>query len=143
MKSVFAVMIVLLATFIFADSAVGQRRWYRGNPRGTIQSLENNTDRFRRSLDSALDDSRLNGTRTEDQVNEYVDAFEQATDRLRERSDDRQFAPGAAREVLTRGRSIDVFMRRHRLARNAENDWVRVRNDLNRLASGYYIRWIW
>lgn len=41
--------------------------------------------------------------------------------------------PGATREVLARGRSINVFMRTHRLGSSAESDWVRVRNDLNRL----------
>jgi hypothetical protein len=143
MKSAFTMTFFLLAAFSFADSAIGQPRWYRGNPRGAIQSLENNTDRFRRSLDRALDRSRLNGTRAEDQINEYVDSFEQATDRLREQAEERQTAPAAAREVLTRGRRIDAFMRRYQFARNAENDWVRVRNDLNRLATSYYIRWRW
>ena len=120
-----------------------QRPWYRGNLREIIRQLETDTDRFKSSLDHALDDSRLDGTRTEDEINEYVKRFEEATDRLKDRAEDEKFAPGAANEVLTRGRSINVFMRTHRLRGDAEADWARVRNDLNRLANAYNIRWRW
>ena len=120
-----------------------QRVWYRGNVREIIRQLETDTDDFKSSLDSALDHSTLNGTRAEDEINEYVKRFEEATDRLRDRSEDREYAPNAAREVLTRGRSINVFMRTHRLGGRAESDWAKVRNDLNRLSNAYYIGWRW
>ena len=66
-----------------------------------------------------------------------------ATDRLRDRSEDQQYAPNLAREVLNRGRSINVFMRSNRLGGRAESDWARVRSDLNRLSNAYYINWRW
>ena len=69
--------------------------------------------------------------------------FEETTGPLHDRAEDKDYAPGAAREVLGRGRSINVFMRTHRLGGAAESDSARVRNDLNRLASGYYIKWSW
>lgn len=119
------------------------RPWYRGNVRDIVRQLESDTDHFKSSLDSALDRSTLNGTRAEDEINEYVKQFEQATDRLRDRTEDREFAPNAAREVLARGRSINVFMRTHRLGGRAESDWAKVRNDLNRLSNAYYINWRW
>lgn len=134
---------VVLIIVLVSVAALAQRPWYRGNVRETIRQLESDTDRFKRSLDPALDASHLNGTRAEDEINRYVKEFEEATDRLRDRAEDRDFAPGAAREVLARGRSINVFMRTHRLRGAAEADWARVRNDLNRLANGYYIRWSW
>ena len=119
------------------------RPWYRGNVREIIRQLETDTDDFKSSLDSALDRSTINGTRAEDEINEYVKQFEQATDRLRDRSEDREYAPNAAREVLNRGRSINVFMRRKRLGGRAESDWAKVRNDLNRLSAAYNIGWKW
>jgi hypothetical protein len=134
--------LMLLNTTV-SSLAQRQRPWYRGNVREIIRQLETDTDRFKDSLDSALDRSSLNGTRAEDEINDYVKQFEQATDRLRDRSEDREFAPNAAREVLTRGRSINVFMRNHRLGGRAESDWVVVRNDLNRLSNAYYIGWRW
>ena len=108
-----------------------------------IKQLETDTDNFKSSLDKALDRSRLNGTRTEDEINGYVKHFEEATDRLRNRAEDRQAAPGAAREVLNRGRAINRFMATHQLGPNAEGDWAKVRNDLNRLATAYNLRWRW
>ena len=52
--------------------------------REIVRQIEEGMDRFKSSLDSALDNHRLNGTRTEDEVNEYVKRFEEATDRLRD-----------------------------------------------------------
>lgn len=139
-------IMTVLAAMVLAvsgNNSGAQRPWYRGNLREIIRQLETDTDRFKSSLDHALDDSRLDGTRTEDEINEYVKRFEEATDRLKDRAEDQKFAPGAANEVLTRGRSINVFMRTHRLRGDAEADWARVRNDLNRLANAYNIRWRW
>lgn len=119
------------------------RSWYRGNVREIIRQLESDTDEFKSSLDSALDRSSINGSRAEDEINEYVKQFEEATDRLKARSEDREYAPNAAREVLTRGRSINVFMRTHRLGGRAESDWAKVRNGLNRLSNAYYLGWRW
>ncbi|HKY42175.1 MAG TPA: hypothetical protein VJM50_03720 [Pyrinomonadaceae bacterium] len=141
-------MFVVIASAMLLLSSVNSvaqrpRPWYRGNVREIIRQLESDTDRFKSSLDSALDRSSINGTRAEDEVNQYVKEFESATDRLRDRSEDREYAPNAAREVLARGRSINVFMRNNRLGGRAESDWARVRNDLNRLSNAYYLNWPW
>ena len=132
-------MLVLLCS---AQYLRAQRPWYRGNVVEIIKQLESDTDRFKSSLDKALDRSRLNGTQREDEINRYVKEFEEATDRLRNRAEEREHAPNAAREVMNRGRSINRFMNTHRLE-GAEGDWAKVRNDLNRLADAYYIRWRW
>lgn len=142
-RSVSLTVLVAMVLTISINSALAQRTWYRGNVRQTIRDLETNTDSFKSSLDHALDRSTLNGTRTEDEINDYVKRFEEATDKLKDRAEDEKYSPGLAREVLTRGRSINAFMRMHRLGREAENDWTRVRNDLNRLANSYYITWRW
>lgn len=145
MKRCFVVTVVTALVLVCSSQyLLAQRRpWYRGNVRETIRQLETDTDRFKSSLDRALDNSPLNGTRTEDEINGYVKNFETATDRLRDRAEDQDYAPGLAREVLNRGRAINVFMRTHRLGGAAESDWAIVRNDLNRLAHGYNIRWRW
>ena len=144
--------LALLGSIVVGPSAAGssgsgsvfaQRVWYRGNVREIIRELESDTDRFKGSLDTALDHSRLNGSRAEDDINGYVKRFEEATDRLRDRAEDREHAPNLAREVLNRGRSINAFMRTHRLGGRAESDWAQVRTDLNRLSNSYYINWRW
>ena len=138
-----SILTILGVATILSISVNAQRPWYRGNVREIIRDLESDTDRFKSSLDSALDRSKLDGTSREDEINEYVKRFEEATDRLRDRAEDQSYAPGLANEVLSRGRSINTFVRRHRLGGNAESDWAKVRNDLNRLANSYYIRWRW
>ena len=135
--------LLVLAIVSLSVGAFAQRTWYRGNVRETIRQLETDTDRFKGSLDRALDHSQLDGTRTEDEINKYVKDFEEATDKLKDRAEDREYSPGLAREVLTRGRVINGFMRKNRLQSEAELDWSRVRSNLNRLATSYYIRWSW
>lgn len=136
-------MLLVLAIVSLSAGAFAQRAWYRGNVRETIRQLETDTDRFKGSLDRALDHSRLDGTRTEDEINKYVKDFEEATDKLKDRAEDRDYSPGLAREVLTRGRVINGFMKKTRLQSEAELDWSRVRSNLNRLANSYYIKWSW
>lgn len=142
-RSVVVIAIGMFVVLCAADHSRAQRPWYRGNILEIIRQLETNTDRFKSSLDQGLDDSRLNGTRSEDEINAFVKRFEEATGRLRNNAEDPQHAPRAAREVLNRGRSINRFMTKNRLGARAEGDWTRVRNDLNRLANAYYIRWRW
>ena len=90
-----------------------------------------------------MDHSRINGTNLEDEINGYVHRFEEATDRLKDRYEDQGYAPGAAREVLERGRDIDGFMRRTKTGLRSESDWRRVCSSLGKLAWAYKISWRW
>ena len=128
---------------VSVGSTLAQRPWYRGDVRQIIRNLETDTDTFKSSLDHALDRSPLDGTKAEDEINEYVKQFEHATDKLKDRAEDNRYAPNLAREVLIRGRSINTFMRKHQLGGDAGNDWARVRQDLTLLAAGYKINWRW
>ena len=109
----------------------------------TIKRMEDDADRFQGSLDTDLDHSPMNGTPLEDQINQFVDAFEGAADRLKEKYDDQGFAPGYAREVLLRGRDIDRFMRKYHTGTRSEADWLQVRKSLQRVAQAYRIPWRW
>ena len=124
-------------------NSLAQRTVVRTNVRQIIRNLETDTDMFKGSLDRALDHSPLDGTRSEDEINEYVKQFEHATDKLKDKAEDQKYAPNLAREVLIRGRSINTFMRKHQLSQDANNDWARVRNDLTLLSHGYRINWRW
>lgn len=74
-------------------TSVASAQWYRGNLKETIHRLEEDTDHFTKSLDSDLDRSRLKGSRAEDEINRYVHGFEEATDHLKSRYDDRETSP--------------------------------------------------
>jgi len=140
-RTLFILSSVLAITFVIP--VVVNAQWYRGDLRNTLKRLEEDSDRFAKSLDSDLDHSRINGTNLEDEINGYVHQFEEATDRLKDRYEDQGYAPGAAREVLERGRAIDGFMRRHDTGYRSQSDWRRVRESLTKLAWVYKISWRW
>ena len=144
----FTLSLSILCTLLTTNSLahmnlLAQRTVVRTNVQQIIRNLETDTDTFKTSLDRALDHSPLDGTRSEDEINEYVKQFEHATDKLKDKAEDQKYAPNLAREVLLRGRSINSFMRKHQLSQDAKNDWARVRNDLTLLAHGYRINWRW
>ena len=140
-----SILWALVTTNSFAHRNLFSQRTsvVRTNVHQIIRNLETDTDTFKSSLDRALDHSPLDGTRSEDEINEYVKQFEHATDRLKDKAEDQKYAPNLAREVLVRGRSINGFIRKHQLGHDANNDWARVRDDLTLLAHGYRINWRW
>lgn len=104
-----------------------------------LNRIESRTNSFRSSLDDALDSSRLNGSQREDNINQLVREFEDATNRLQERSNSNQRVDDELQELLRRASRIDNFMRRQRLGNRAENEWVSIRRDLNVLSRMYNI----
>jgi hypothetical protein len=126
--------------------AQAQRRTYGTTNQQTrllIRRIENRTNIFRSSLSAALDNSRIDGTQREDNINQFVSDFESATNQLRDRINSRQVVVADAQNVLDRAALIDSFMRRNRLNAQAERDWASLRTDLNELARTYNIAWNW
>jgi hypothetical protein len=105
--------------------------------------IETQADKFRASLDDALDKSSFDDSRAEGDINRYVKDFEQATDRWKSRFDDNNTAVAAATEVLERAKMIDAFMNRHPMTERAQNDWDALRGTLDGLASAYNVTWAW
>lgn len=128
MLVIIGMLSVLLVTSIRASAQ---------DVRHLLKRLEENTDRFAKSMDDALDHSSLNGSRTEDEINAYVHDFEEATDRLNSTYDDRGYDPDNAREVIVRARRIDCVMRKYNLGLRARGDWEVVRADLDAWERNY------
>ena len=118
-------------------------RYNHEEVRGIIAQIETGANRFNRSLADALNNNRMRNTAAEREIRQYVRDFENATDRLKLRSQQRQPISSEAREVLQRGDHIDRFMRANRLSDRAERDWAAVRNDLDRLAGATRTAWRW
>jgi hypothetical protein len=108
-----------------------------------LRRIEQQSDRFRSSLDSALDKSRFNGSRREDDINSFMKDFYEQTKRLRHQFDSHKSAAPDVQAVLERAARIDDFMNRNRLASKAENDWSTLRTYLDELASAYNVSWRW
>jgi YMGG-like Gly-zipper len=138
-------LVIALAGISMLAQAQSQRP-YRTNDREIeqlIQRIETRADRFRTSVAGALDQSRVDNTRMEDNVNQLVSDFEQATNQLRDRFNSRESTTADVQAVLDRAARIDNFMQRRRLAGAAERDWSLLRTDLDQLANAYNVSWNW
>lgn len=110
-----------------------------------IRRIEDQSDVFRKHLDAALDQSRLDGTRREDDINQFVKEFYQETKRLRDRFDSHKSTAADVQAVLNRAAQIHQFMRRNRLRneRAAQKEWATLRMYLDELAQVYSVTWRW
>jgi hypothetical protein len=108
-----------------------------------IRRVENGADRFRADMGNALDRSRYDGTRAEDNINQFLRDFASATGTLRSRFDAHSSVAGDVENVLRQATYIDDFMTRQTLSPRAENDWTTLKGDLNQLASAYSVAWNW
>lgn len=110
-----------------------------------IHRIETQSDVFRKSLDSALDQSRLDGTRREDDVNSFVKEFYKETKQLHDHFDSHKATASDVSTVLNRAAQIDQFMRRNRLKRDreAQREWLELRAQLDELARLYNVSWRW
>src|SRR6266567_5994770 len=143
-----ALIVVLTITTIGAGLSVSaQERPYRASEQQQVDQLlrriETRSTQFRQSLYAALNQSRIDGTREEDNINEFVRNFETATANLRDRFRQSRDVAGDVSEVLTQAAFIDRFMGRHRLAANAEESWSGLRSDLDLLARYYNVAGRW
>lgn len=140
---------VLMTALILALAGVSipaqAQRLNRNNRavRQILNRLDNRTNQFRNSMDAALDRSRLDGTRREDNINQFIQDFDNAVEQLRARFNNRTETTADVEAVLNVATRIDRFMQRNRLTNNAQNNWLTLRSDVNQLASAYNINWNW
>ena len=123
-QAISVLMIVAMASASFI-TAQAQRRPYRLTDRQVeviIRRVETNADKFRSSLDAALDNSRLDGTRREDNINEFIRNFESATDQLRERFNNRNSVAADVQAVLDSAAQVNGFLRRNQLNARVQSD---------------------
>src|SRR5688572_4073590 len=96
---------LLMLINVGVTSTVLAQRQYRDSEismRNLIRRIETRSDTFSRTLENALDRSRLNATAREDEINRLVTDFEYATDQLKTRFESRQSTAADARGVLDR-----------------------------------------
>ena len=145
-KQILSLALVMMLAGMTAATGAQTQRPYRTDDR-TVQQLirriETRADSFRMSLGSALDNSPLDNSRREDNLNQLVGDFEQATNQLRDRFNNRESTTSDVQTVLDRAARIDRFMQRNNLDAAAERQWGLLRDDLNSLAGYYNVAWNW
>lgn len=141
----FVLPVIFVCSVFIVSSSVAQEP-YRLSDKDVeriIRRIEQQSDRFRSSLDSALDKSRFNGSNREDDINSFIKDFYEQTKHLRNRFDKHQSAGPDVEAVLGRAARIDDFMRRNRLTSKAQDDWTTLKSNLDELASAYNVSWRW
>src|SRR5258708_1832401 len=108
-----------------------------------LSRIDKQSEIFRGSLKRAMNHSRLDETKAEDRINDFVKGFTEATERLKHRYSDKRTASADVEEVLNRAARIDEFMTRHQLSPRAESDWAALRTNLDSLAEAYGATWSW
>jgi len=147
-KKFFTIVAAICAVMILSVPTEAQRR--RGSPaaRGytkaevndIIKRVETRSDSFVKEFDRSLDRSRLNGTRREDQLNQYARDLEKALDDLRHEFDRKESYIDTRPEVrrcLDIASDINVAVRNRRLGGETERQWALLRSELNTLADVY------
>lgn len=136
--------LILIAAFSIVVRA--QDAPYRMNDKQVkklMAQLKKDMGKFRKSFDSSLDRSRLNGTNREDDINRLLKNYEDATERLYSRFKDNKSVGSDVEAVLDGAAEIDRFMTRRLASERAERDWSAVRQDLRQLADAYNVSWRW
>lgn len=141
----YMLMTALIVALAGVSITAQAQRPYRNDRtvRQILNRIDNRTNQFRNSMDAALDRSRIDGTRREDNINQFIQDFDNAVERLRERFNSRTETTSDVQDVLNIATRIDNFMRRNPLNANAQNSWIAVRSDVTQLASAYNINWNW
>ena len=152
-KSSSKVIMTTIALFLVAVTSIPAQAQYSRGARGggyrkaqveqIIRRLENQSDRFVRSFDRSLDNSRVDGTMREDNLNQRARDLENSLDVLRQefdRTDRYQDTRSQVSGVLNVAEDINRAVRNRRLRGNTERLWARVRTELNTLASVYNLR---
>jgi sugar-specific transcriptional regulator TrmB len=146
LRKLFAVLSVMFVFGAMVEISNAQPRKVRGKVytkaevERVITRVEERLDSFVKQYDKALDNSSLNGTKTEDWLMKRAKDLEHATDELRsefDRRDSYQENKNEVRSCLNIATDINKNMKNKRYSAVAEANWKAVVYELNTLAKIY------
>ena len=117
-----------------------QNRYSKADVGRIISKLETSSNKFRGDFDRAMDRSRYNGTREEDQFNATVRDYENSLDRLRSRfnrNDSWWESRNDVSDMLRYAQPVNTMMNSISFRRDLERQWNAMRNDVNTLADTF------
>ena len=113
--------------------------------RDAAERIRDNARQLERDVDRLLDNSRVNGTRREDRINNEVKEFRQAADRFRSRvgdnGRDRNRGYQEAQYLLQSANQTERMLSRLRVDSRTYSDWRQIKQDLRTIADAYGIRY--
>jgi hypothetical protein len=89
-----------------------------------LDRIRSKTNTFRDSLKKALNQSRLDRTQRQENINDYVKAFDGETKRLDDHFDHHKSTVADVDSVLQRAARINTFMTLHPLDGRVQGDWA-------------------
>ena len=107
----------------------------------SVKRLDNLAKDFERDMDRALDHSRVDGTRREDQINSVVHDFRRAVGDLKSRvgnGRDLNRSYNEAQRVMSLADQVDRFGAR-RLDSRTASDWSQIQGELRNISDIYGI----
>ena len=141
---IFTGLLAMSILLLLADNADAQMRRGRAVSKQQIEQLleriEERADAFTEQFDEALDNSRLDTTRTEERYTDRARDLENVADELRrefDHNDSRGETTRNVRKVLQAATVVNRIIVRRNLGRQTEAMWAALRSDINTLARIY------
>ncbi len=145
-KTLTTALLLAVVNFGITTAVLAQRQYRETEAtiRDLLQRVENRSDTLRRDVEYAVDQTRINGTAREDEINRLIRDFENTTDQLRTRFENRRSTSADVRLMLDRAAQLNQFFINNRLDNRVQQDWRLLQADLDQLARAYYIDdWRW
>lgn len=136
---------IAISLFVLASglTAFAQGRYANVYSRSQVEEfvrqLENSSDAFYVDFRREVNNSNLSSS-TKRTFNSYSTQFENAVDRLRSQfnsNDSWWESRNEVRNMITNGQNLNTTMNSAAFRRRIENQWNRLRNDVNKLADTY------
>ena len=136
----------LFISTAFVVLAMAGSAWSQEDTKSLFKQLLQDTDRFSDSVDKHLDDSKIDNSPLEDEINGYVDGFDDALNKLEEEWLEKGVdAKASAGEVAVRGRAINNFLKKYndRFTPAIHTEWNSVKLGIERIAKANNIEVEW
>jgi cytochrome c556 len=109
--------------------------------RDVAERVKDNARNLERDVDRFLDNSRANGTRREDRINNEVKEFRQAADRFRSRvsnnGNNRNQGYQEAQYLMQAANNTERMLSRLRVDSRTYSDWRQIKQDLRTISNAY------
>ena len=125
---------------LFAQGRARGRHFSKVEVERIIKRVETRSDEFKDAIDKNLDNSRLDGSKKEDNINEQVKQFERVLDDLRgdfDKNDQWRAVRDDVGDVLRQADEVGRIVKNNRFNAKVETGWLALRRDLNTLAGVY------
>lgn len=149
--SMFAVGLIALFMPVMASAQGGYDPWGRNRNdnygrydqrylRDSIHRLDRLAKEFERDLDRALDRSRTDGTRREDNLNNQARQFRHAVGNLKSdfgNGRDLHRSRDEAQRVMQEAQQLDRIASTRRVGNEVASDWAQIRQELRTISNAY------